>query len=85
MVGGVATIFTFGVIGLFLFTQVDTMINYDNDSISEYLTGGDMITVFNASQLDSVPMYNPSYMGKNLPRFSNTTCSEFDGDCLMFA
>ena len=44
-----------------------------------------MTKVLNASQLDSVPMYTPMYMNRNLPRFSNTTCSEFDGDCLMFA
>ena len=44
-----------------------------------------MTTVFNASELDSVPLYNLGYMGRRLPRFSKTTCNEFDGDCMKFA
>ena len=43
-----------------------------------------MTAVFNASQLDSVPMYNLYYMNESLPRFSKTICGEFDGDCLKF-
>ena len=61
------------------------MVNYGNDSVTQYPTGGDMITIFNASQLDSVPLYNPIYIGRPLPRFSKTTCIEFSGDCMMFA
>ena len=61
------------------------MFIYGNDSVTQFPTGGDMITIFDASQLDSVPMYSPLYKGHFLPIFSKTTCKEFDGDCMMFA
>ena len=61
------------------------MINHENDSISSYPTKGDMMIVHNASEIGSVPLYSLVYKGENLERLNNKTCSEFDGDCLLFA
>ena len=43
------------------------------------------MTAYNASEIDSVPIYGLRYEGNAVPRFSKTACNEFDGDCLMLA
>ena len=54
----------------------------ENDIIKSYAGLGDVMTVYNASEIDSIPIYSLKFKGETLPRFSKTKCSEFDGDCL---
>jgi hypothetical protein len=63
------------------------MFNYLNNSISSNSTEADLVKLGSVTleDIDSIPMYNLRYKGKNLRRESKEVCGEFGGDCFKFA
>ena len=60
------------------------MLQFMNNSNSQNSTAADLETVFKFSDLKSYPSYLVNYQSTGLPRFSNTICQEFDGDCMKY-
>ena len=60
------------------------MFTKGNNNNSSFTTDGDMITIHNASIMDSFPMYSFKHEMRLIKRFDNKMCKEFDGDCLKF-
>ena len=85
LIGGIASIFMMVYLWLSWYHYLHAMFYREYDTIKSHAGEGDMMTVYNASEIDSVPIYGLNYKGDTLPRFSKTYCNEFDGDCLKLA
>ena len=60
------------------------MFTKGNNSNTSFTTEDDMITVLNASKLDSFPMYTIIHKSNTIKRIDKKLCKVFDGDCLKF-
>ena len=83
MPGGLFTIFMVLVLIAFWGYEIHLMIFYKNNSTDEHLYATDFEALGNVEMEDlgSMPIMTVYYKNERLKTYSETICSEFNGDC----